>query len=356
MNRYILITGILSLALTIACGDPKDDTAPPEGDTDTDTDTDTDSDTDADADSDADTDADTDVVDEFDTLTTYMTDNGLDLPEMTSSWILSAQDVFDAGLENWFIVDLRTSDKDGNGVVDYIDGHIEGAHSVGMGDLAAYVDANNTDGKQVLVYCYTGTTSAQATMGLRLLGHDAVSLKWGMSGWHSDFDLWTGNVGDAALDYDSWSTDASPALGSYDMAELATGETDGAAILSTQLDARVWDGTNKVLAADVLASPEDYQIFNYWGVDDWDHYGHIDGAYQLTPGEIGLDDLSIFDPGATIVIYCWTGQTAAMFAGWLQALGYDAYALLYSANTMIYSSLESHKWSAAVDLPYVTGE
>ncbi len=46
--------------LAIGCGDPeKDDTAPPEGDTDTDTDAD--SDTDADGDTDADTDADTDL-------------------------------------------------------------------------------------------------------------------------------------------------------------------------------------------------------------------------------------------------------------------------------------------------------
>jgi rhodanese-related sulfurtransferase len=354
MNRFLLLTSLLSLGFAVACGD-KDDTAAPEGDTDTDTDTDTDSDTDADADTDTDTD--TDVETEFETLTAFMADNDMDLPTMLTDWIVGAQDAFDAGLENYFIVDLRTSDKDGNGVVDFVDGHVPGAHSVALADLADYVAANNTEGLQVLVVCYTGTTASQATMGLRLLGHDAVALKWGMSGWHSDFDLWSGATGDAALDYpDAWSSDAPPALDGYDAPVISTGLTDGDAILAAQLDARVWAGTNKVLAADVLASPEDYQIFNYWGLEDWEHYGHIDGAYQLTPGEIGLDDLAVFDPGATIVIYCWTGQTAAMFAGWLQALGYDANTLLYSSNAMIFSSLESHKWSASADLNYVTGE
>ena len=354
MTRFLLITSLLSLTLAVACGD-KDDTAPPEGDTDTDTDADTDSDTDADADTDTDTD--TDVVDEFETLTTYMGDSDLDLPTMLTDWILGGQDVFDGGVENWFIVDLRTSDKDGNGVVDFDDGHIEGAHMVEMADMADYVATNNTEGLQVLVVCWTGTSAAQSTMALRLLGHDAVSLKWGMSGWHSDFDKWSAAIGDAALDYDSWTMDTTPPpFDSFDAPMIETGETEGDAIMAAQLDARVWDGTNKVLAADVLAAPEDYQIFNYWGVEDWELYGHIDGAYQITPGEIGLDTLDIFDPGATIVIYCWTGQTAAMFSGWLQALGYDANTLLYSSNAMIYSSLEGHKWSSAADLPYMVTE
>jgi len=59
--RVLIPLTLLSLGVTlIACGDKEDDTAPPEGDTDTDTDTD--ADTDADADADADTDADTDIL------------------------------------------------------------------------------------------------------------------------------------------------------------------------------------------------------------------------------------------------------------------------------------------------------
>lgn len=345
------------LTLTVGCTGKEEDTGDTGDTADTDTgDTDT-GDTDT-----GDTDTDTDTgeqVDEYAALVTYMGANGLDLPTLYTSWVKSAQEVFDAGLENYFIVDLRTSDVDANGVVDFQDGHVPGAHSVAMADVITYVRENNTEDLPVLVYCYTGTTSAQATMALRLVGIDAVSLKWGMSGWHTDFDRWSANLGDAALDYpDAWSTDASPAVGAFEAPVIATGETDGAAILEAQLNARVLTGTKKQAIADVLSAPENYQIFNYWAATDWDALGHIDGATQITPGEIGLDDLAIFDRDATIVIYCWTGQTGAMFAGWLQALGYDAHTLLYSANGMIYSSLTANKFSAGSvpNLAYETGE
>ena len=37
--------------------------------------------------------------------------------------------------------------------------------------------------KQVVVYCYTGHTAAQATAMLNLLGYDAYSLKYGFCSW-----------------------------------------------------------------------------------------------------------------------------------------------------------------------------
>jgi hypothetical protein len=71
-----MLIPLFLLGLSIGCGeDPKDDTAPPEGDTDTDTDadSDTDADGDTDADTDADTDTDTDVDLESVTITATVT-------------------------------------------------------------------------------------------------------------------------------------------------------------------------------------------------------------------------------------------------------------------------------------------
>jgi hypothetical protein len=65
MFRSTLVLALTALAL--GCGEPKDDTAAPEGDADTDTDTDADTDADADADADADTDADADADADADT-------------------------------------------------------------------------------------------------------------------------------------------------------------------------------------------------------------------------------------------------------------------------------------------------
>lgn len=306
---------------------------------------------------------DTDVeMTEFELLTEYMAAEGLDLPEMLDTWIIAAPDVFDAGIENYFIIDIRTGDKNENGTVDFDEGHIDGAHMVALADVVDYAATNNTSNLPILVVCYTGQTAGHAVMSLRLHGQDAQVLKFGMSGWHSDFDSWSGNTGNAALDYsENWSTDAAPALGTFDLPELSTGETTGDAILAYQIDNAVLDGFNKVTNAEVLGAPEDYFVVNYWGEEDYLGYGHIAGAYQVTPrtdadnpGDLMLDTLDILDPSQPIVVYCWTGQTSSMVTAWLSVLGYDVTSLVFGANGMIYDELTGHKWSASADLAYVT--
>ena len=98
---------------------------------------------------------------------------------------------------NYFIIDIRKGDKYAPNVNDYEEGHISGAHSVALADVLTYEAANNTDNLPVLVVCYTGQTAGHAVMALRLNEIEAYSLKWGMSGWHTDFDVWTANLGDA---------------------------------------------------------------------------------------------------------------------------------------------------------------
>lgn len=301
---------------------------------------------------------------EFDVLTQYMEDNSLDLPTMLADWIVSASVIYDAGLENYFIVDIRKADKYGpgtsgaNGVPDYVDGHIPGAHSVALADVVTYESANNTGNLPVVVVCYTGHDAGHATMALRLSGANAQSLKWGMSGWHSDFDLWTSNTGNVAYDYQgAWvDDDVTPDLpGGYDSPVLNTELTDGAAILEYRINNAVLDGLNGIGNTDVLSALSDYQIACYWGDTDWNDYGHIDGSYRVTPGELGLSNLDVLDPAATNVFYCWTGQTASMIAAWLNALGYDARTLKFSANGMIYDDLTIYKWSASAGYSYETG-
>ncbi len=61
MRRHTSLLALMSfMAITTACGEGKDDTAPPEGDADTDSDADSDADSDSDSDADADADSDAD--------------------------------------------------------------------------------------------------------------------------------------------------------------------------------------------------------------------------------------------------------------------------------------------------------
>jgi len=302
---------------------------------------------------------------EQETLVAYMTANSLDLPTMLTSWIVGAQTVYDAGVANYFIIDIRKADKYGpgtsgpNGVDDYDDGHIQGAHSVALADIVTYEAANNTSNLPVVVVCYTGHDSGHGTMALRLMGVDAQSLKWGMSGWNSDFDLWTSHTGDTAADYPgAWATGGDPPTlpSNTEVPELSTGLTEGSAILAAQVGTLLSGGLRGITNTTVLNSPSSYHLINYWAETDWDTYGYIDGAYMVPPGDLTLETLDVLDPDGSNVVYCWSGQTASMIAAWLTVLGYDAKTLKFSANGMIYSDLLGHKWdptTTPAELDYV---
>ena len=303
-------------------------------------------------------DKDDNAIVEFDELTEYMADNNLDLPELLTSAYILAGDV-NANPANYFVMDIRKGDKYFAGTPDFEDGHIPGAHSVALADVVTYEAANNAGNLPVVVACYTGHDSGHGTMALRLSGvTTAKSLKWGMSGWHSDFNIWDGNTGNKANEYPgSWDDgDAAPTLPTFtDTPELETGLEDGAAILDYQVTNAIVDGLNGITNSEVLAAYGSFDIYCYWAKIDWDTYGHITGAYQLTPGDLNLDNLDVLNPDETNVIYCWSGQTASFVAAWLNAVGYDAKTLKFSANGMIYDDLQVSKWSAPAELPYQTG-
>ena len=283
----------------------------------------------------------------FETLTQYMADNSYDADLIIADWITTAGTV--SGNEaNYFIVDIRSAEK-------YAEGHIPGAVNSAYADILTTVEAENTSDLPVLVACYSGQSAAHAVVALRLSGYtDAKTLKWGMSSWAMEFDSWSGSINSFAVDHANWSTDAPPALLSdMDDPVIVTDLTDGAAILAERVDA-ILAGFKGTASATIVEAPENYQINNFWALTDWDHYGHIAGAYQVTPGTLTIanDGLDILDPSQTIVTYCWTGQTSSMMTAWLTALGYEATSLKNGANSMIYSALESHQWVAlTADFP-----
>lgn len=299
-------------------------------------------------------------VNEFEVMTDYMVDNDMDLPDLIVDWITSAEAVFTAGPENYFIIDLRTGDKNANGTIDFEEGHIAGAHKVALADVVDYVDTNYDGTDPILLVCYSGQTVGFANMALRLSGYTNVkNLKFAMSGWHSDFDVWTGNTGNASLDFSSgWDDSAPPALPSYGFPTLDTGAEDGAAILAERVDALLAGGFLGVSGAGVLENYTDYNVINYWAEADWTTYGHVTDAYQVAAGDLGIAaGLGVVDPAGTNVTYCWTGQTSALVTAWLTVLGYDAKSLKFGVNSTIYDNLPDgpKKWAASMDYAYETG-
>ena len=294
-------------------------------------------------------------------LTTYLDANGMTITDLTTDWITAASGIVD-NLDDYYIMDIRTGDYHGatvlddpDDIVDYDNGHIEGAVLSSLGSIVT--DAAQAD-NPIVVVCYTGQSAGHAVMALRLSGYsNAMVLKWGMSGWNSDFDVWSGNT--AQLNHENW--EAAPGAIAdaevFDYPEIDTDLEDGAGILAERVVYMLGEGFKSVAALDgdttigVLDNPGDFFINNYWAADDVVTYGNIDTAYRINP--LVLENL---DPAGTVVTYCWTGQTSSLVTAYLTVLGYDAKSLKYGVNSIIYDDLTDNNWVESMDYTYETGE
>ena len=285
--------------------------------------------------------------DNYTTLTTFMAANSMDLGDILTSWIVgppASVDEVPAFISNYHIIDLRSDTH-------FAAGHIEGAVNSTLGNiLTAAQDAT----KPILVVCYTGQTAGHAVTALRLSGYsDAKVLKWGMSGWNSSTTSWADNIGDEAVGHANWSaTNSTASNETFDSPNLSATATDGAGILAERVTAMLNGGFKGVINTDVLGTPANYHINNFWDETDVDHYGHIVEAYRTKP--LAISNMNNLDPNNTVVTYCWTGQTSSMVTAYLSVLGFDAKSLKFGTNGMIYSELESHKYTVpTVELPVV---
>ena len=116
-------------------------------------------------------------------------------------------------------------------------------------------------------------------------------------------------------------------------------------------------GFKGVNASDVLTTPANYFIVNYWTDANVNQYGHIKGAYRLNETLLLGDGMKNLDPASKVTVYCWTGQTSALVSAYLNVLGYDAYGIKFGANAMINADLQANQWKASEikNFTYVTG-
>jgi rhodanese-related sulfurtransferase len=270
---------------------------------------------------------------EFDVLTEYMAQQQLDLSDVLSGWVVSGTglnvDPTDYSIPDYYVIDIRKQE-------DFNAGHIKNAHNTNIANILD--EAINAGSDPILVVCYTGQTAGRATTALRLMGYNAKSLKWGMSGWHSNLDgKWATN----ATDFDSpnWLRSGDPVPdGQFSAPNLLTNKTTGTEILEARVRAALNNSSWGISKTDVLANPSNYFLINKWPQDSWDTYGHINGSYRIDE-LLNLENLDKINPNQTAVLYCYTGQTSAATNMWLEVLGYDMKSILFGANGIVYSEL-----------------
>jgi len=296
-------------------------------------------------------------------LADYMISAGKDLPAMLgsiggSSWVVSAASVLDVtdstAVSGFTVLDVR-------GATDFAAGHIKDAINTTIPEVLDVAAANTGP---FLVVCYTGQSAGHAVMALRLSGYEASVLKWGFSGWHSDFSTkWDNGIGNSAVDNANWVKTASPAVGSYDAPDWESTETEGEALLAERVQAMLDAGFQATSGSGLLADPASMQIINYWSEAHYTTYGHFNGAVQYNTISLADDMVSAVDPSVPTAIYCYTGQTSSMITAWLNVLGYDAKSVGYGVNGLNYDEMDAgfagtsnskKMWHGSADYPYVT--
>ena len=297
----------------------------------------------------------------FEIMKEYMVNNGYDLPKIVKNsdgekFVAPAPAEADLAtfLAKYHIVDIRSADA-------YAAGHIEGAKNVAFGDILA----EGAQGKPVLIVCYSGQTACYATALMRMYGYKHTqALKWGMSGWSpTTATSWNNKIGsDLADGHTNWSYGAAPSNMVFSDPEISSLKTDGSLILKDRVEQVLAAGFGPATAsgADVLGTPSNYFINNYFSEADYAGFGHVDGAYRILPLSLAGGEYMNLDssPGAKVITYCYTGQTSAVLTACLRVLGYDAYTMTFGMNGIYNtnSAWTANQWGTTgnpEDLPVV---
>ena len=269
---------------------------------------------------------------EYEILSEYLVAQGMDLDHVIKSAEGNKFVAFPAesgAAASRYVIDIRSAEK-------FAEGHVEGAVNVPIGDLLS--EAAKAGDKQIWIACYSGQTACFATALLRLYGYtETQALKWGMSGWNAETDIWSGKVGDAGDG--QLVKDAAPDNVVYDNPVISTGKTTGEEILKARVEAVIKEwGNATVSGADVVTSPSNYFVNNYFSTDHYTGFGHVEGAVRVNPLKIEGGSINYLDPSKEVVTYCYTGQTSAVITAFLRVMGYDAKSMLFGMNALNHSN------------------
>ncbi|MHB8168022.1 MAG: rhodanese-like domain-containing protein [Thermoleophilia bacterium] len=244
--------------------------------------------------------------------------------------------VLQQNLSQVYVLDIRRK-------ADYVKGHIPGAKQVEFSQWAAPQNlARLPKNQKIAVVCYTGSTAAEATAGLRMLGYDAVALKGGMNGWAPNetqsqvaSELSNTNYPDVTTASPVSGLQAAPAAfrkpGVTDYRVLAekankvfsqmptSGDFANNIVSAAGLSALLNDATKKdtVFVLDVRQKA------------DFDR-GHIAGAVNIDLNAVAVPgNLRQLPMNKKIVVVSHSGNTADQVVTVLRMLDFDAAGLKY---------------------------
>jgi rhodanese-related sulfurtransferase len=251
-----------------------------------------------------------------------------------------------------YVIDIRSAAK-------WAAGHIPTAINVDISNGASVVEHCKTNSatigeRDIIVVCYSGQSAAMEVALLKLSGFSkARSLLFGMSSWTSaeGYDSWTSNVSNDHILVKE--ADANP-MGPVDkLPAVETGFDNGEDILAARIAEveAAGFGALSTTGAQAVSNRDSWYICNYWKEADYSS-GHIEGAIMYDPTAAVnpfKQDGNLLtlpsDLSQTIVVYCYTGQTSAYVATYLNVLGYtNVKTLKFGANSLWETTMPGTRW------------
>lgn len=248
------------------------------------------------------------------------------VPTIAAADLYNVVQAKDAGYQ---IVDIRAGEH-------FALGHIEGAINIPfktIADDASLAQLDNT--KKIAVVCYTGHTAAMANMVWNMLGYDALTLKFGMSGWVADEAIVGLDIPDGKAAGYPTVTAPTEAAGPFDAPKLDGTGADVAETVKAQTAAYfARDLPPTIVPADVnnIVQSKDpsYQIVDVRAPADYAK-GHVDGAINILWTDMA-DQMTKLDPDKKVIVYCYTGHTAGEAAMFLNLMGYETYNMKFGVS------------------------
>ena len=209
------------------------------------------------------------------------------------------------------ILDIRSAE-------DYAKGHVKGAINLPYGvDVAKALEKIPTD-IPVYVYCYSGQTASQTMFLLRLAGKQAVNVSGGFDKGISKAENAEEYLTTEAAEFgkETYAVDADIKAAIEQYYKNVAKETEYAKnnMSPKTLKELMEQGSEEIYVVD-LRSAEDYAK------------GHIEGAVNLPYGKGMQKEFDKLPTDKTLVLQCYSGQTASQTMAALRIKGYNAYNL-----------------------------
>lgn len=215
-----------------------------------------------------------------------------------------AKEILAGNESKYLVIDLRSAE-------DYAKGHMKGAVNIPLANFADNLSKLPMD-KTLMLYCYSGQTSALMTTPLKAYGYKVVSISRGFPSLEkAGFALDTVAVPFAGVE--NKPADAKAAAAQAGLKEAADA-------LAKQFAQKTLIVPGKDVKALVDAAAANYYIVDLRSAEDYAK-GYVKGAVNVTLAQLP-DAMKSFPKDKTIVLYCYSGQTAAMSLIPLKAEGF----------------------------------